>query len=120
MFKKFDSSLFDDPSFKEDSVREVVILPILERLGYYPSGNQKIIRSKSLVHPFIYIGTRQHKVRIIPDYTLYYDEQPIIIVDAKSPIENLDYPAHVQQAYSYAIHPDIKAKYFSLCNGRDL
>lgn len=120
MFDDFIESLFDDPDFKEDSVREVIITPILRRLGYHNTGNQTLSRSKSLKQPFIYVGTRKHPVTIIPDYTLNFKGTPVAILDAKSPVESLDASSHVQQAYSYAIHPEIRTKYFALCNGRRL
>lgn len=120
MFANFDPALFDDLSFKEDSVREVVILPILSRLGYHPSGNQCVVRSKVLEFPFIYVGTRRHPVKVVPDYTLTFDGRPVLILDAKSPSEDLGAPANLQQAYSYAIHPEIRTEHFALCNGRRL
>lgn len=120
MFTNFDPGLFEDPDFKEDSVREVIIAPMLARLGYHPIGMQTVVRSKSLVQPFIYAGTRRHPVTIIPDYTLCFDGKPVAVLDAKSPNERIDLPAHVQQAYSYAIHPEIRTHHFALCNGRRL
>ena len=41
MFPDCDPSLFDDMEFKEDSVREVIIAPILARLGYSLGSNIK-------------------------------------------------------------------------------
>lgn len=120
MFHRFDPRLFSDPNFKEDSVREVIITPMLSRLGYHPTGEQTVVRSKSLVQPFIYVGTRKHPVTTIPDYTLYFQDSPILVLDAKSPSENIAAAAHVQQAYSYAIHPEIRVNHFALCNGRKL
>jgi len=120
MFPNFDPKLLDEPGFKEDSVREVIITPILTRLGYHASGKSRVVRSKSLVHPFIFIGTTKRPVTIIPDYTLLHDEQPIFILDAKAPTEDLMAAANVQQAYSYAIHPEIRSVHFGLCNGKEL
>jgi hypothetical protein len=120
MFSDFDQALLDDPEFKEDSVREEIIVPILRRLGYRASGPSCIIRSKTLVHPYIYIGTRKHPVKIIPDYTLLHDNKTILILDAKSPSEDIQKKSHIQQAYSYAIHPEIRCKHFALCNGKQL
>lgn len=120
MFENFDASLFDDPDFKEDSVREVIIVPMLHRLGYHLTGDQTVSRSKSLVQPFIYAGTRRHPVTIIPDYTLNFLGNPVAILDAKSPAESVASTAHIQQAYSYAIHPEVRTKHFALCNGRRL
>lgn len=34
MIDNFDLSSLDDPEFKEDSVREEVIAPLLRKLGY--------------------------------------------------------------------------------------
>lgn len=59
MFDEFDFKLLDDPDFKEDSVREELILPIIKKLGYSASGDSRIIRSKSLVHPYVAIGSQQ-------------------------------------------------------------
>lgn len=118
MFPEFDPSLFDDPEFKEDSVREVIISPILTRLGYTPSGENRVVRSKVLNHPFIYAGTRKVPVKMIPDYTLKSGEKVILILDAKQPREDILRREAVQQAYSYAIHPEIKSEHFALCNGR--
>ena len=101
-------------------MREVIIVPILNRLGYTPSGPNRIIRSKSLTHPFIYGGTRKVPIALIPDYTLVSEEATVLILDAKHPSEDILSCTNVQQAYSYAIHPDIKCQHFALCNGKTL
>lgn len=101
-------------------MREVIIVPTLCRLGYHPTGIQTVVRSKTLKQPFIYVGTRRHPVTIIPDYTLYYEGRPVLVLDAKSPTESVTSTANVQQAYSYAIHPEIRVDHFALCNGRRL
>jgi predicted type IV restriction endonuclease len=120
MFQNFSKELFSDPSFKEDSVREIIILPILSKLGYHPTGNQTVVRSKKLVQPFIYVGTRRHPVISVPDYTLYFNTRPVMVLDAKNPKESVTSPANVQQAYSYAIHPEVRTNHFGLCNGKRL
>lgn len=120
MFDGIQSTTFDDPEFKEDSVRELVIAPILSKLGYGPSGGVRVTRSKTLKHPFIRVGTRNHAVTTVPDYTFYVDDKPRFVLDAKSPNENILAEDHLQQAYSYAIHPEIRCNEFGLCNGREL
>jgi hypothetical protein len=120
MFAGLTKKAFDDPDFKEDAVREVVLAPMLVRLGYAVTGSTRVIRSKSLKHPFIRIGTRSHPVNIIPDYTLIMGERAVFILDAKGPAESVLDPAHVQQAYSYAMHPEVACREFGLCNGRQL
>lgn len=76
MFDEFDFNILNDPDFKEDAVREEIILPIIKGLGYTLSGNSKIVRSKSLIHPYVAIGSKQRKVSIIPDYVFYSDGKP--------------------------------------------
>ena len=115
----FDYKLLDDPEFKEDSVREEIIVPIIKGLGYTANGPGKIIRSRKLLHPFVSIGSQQKKINIVPDYLFEIDNKPIWVLEAKSPEQNIVNSVHVEQAYSYAMHNEIRAKYFALCNGRE-
>jgi hypothetical protein len=119
LFTSFDFSVLDSPEFKEDAVREELIAPLVKELGYLPSGNNKVIRSKNLKHPFVHIGTKPHRVSIIPDYTFVVGEKPRWILDAKAPTESLTEGKNPEQAYSYAIHPEIRVEYYALCNGRE-
>jgi len=120
MFEDFDFSLLNDPEFKEDAVREEIVAPILNRLGYTASGPNRIIRSRSLKHPFVSIGTQQRKINIIPDYLLCIESKNAFILDAKAPTQILRNSTHVEQAYSYAIHPNVRVPVYSLCNGREI
>lgn len=120
MLEKFDFSILDDPEFKEDSVREELISPLLKELGYDVIKNPKITRSKSLTHPFVYIGSKKYEVKIIPDYLLTINDDYRWILDAKSPKENIRSGKNPEQAFSYAIHPEIRAKRYALCNGKEL
>ncbi len=120
MFSDFNFQLLDDPGFKEDSVREEILFPILKRLGYTASGNCGIIRSKNLVHPFVKIGTQSVKINIIPDYILTYNGECIAVIDAKSPKQDIIKSSHVEQVYSYSIHPDVRVNRYGLCNGKKL
>jgi len=115
----FDFSLLDSADFKEDSVREEIIMPILRALGYSSSGPNKIIRSKALLHPFITIGSKRRPVQLIPDYLLSVDRNFTMVLDAKAPDEEIKLGDNVEQVYSYAVHPEIRVPYFALCNGRE-
>jgi hypothetical protein len=116
----FDPSLLDDPEFKEDSVREEIIVPILKRLGYSASGPYKIVRSKALLHPFVMIGSKKHTVTIVPDYLLHSEGRPALVLDAKRLDAKLVRSKHAEQAYSYAIHPDVRVRFYALCSGHQL
>lgn len=77
------NSIQTNPDFKEDSVREVIILPILHKLGYT---DENIIRSKTLQHPFLKVGSNKKiPIRLIPDYSLKVENSFAWILDAKSP-----------------------------------
>lgn len=115
----FDFSLLNDPEFKEDAVREEIITPVLKALGYNSYGENRIIRSRKLKHPFVSIGSQRKEISIIPDYVLEINSMPSWILEAKAPSENLLNTCHVEQAYSYAIHPEIRAKYYALSNGKE-
>lgn len=117
LFKDFNFSLLDDPRFKEESVREELIGPLIKDLGYSNSGDTQVIRNHGLKHPFVSIGSSRKNVTIIPDYLMQVNEKPAWILEAKSPTEQITDTKHIEQAYSYAIHPEIRVNYFALCNG---
>ncbi|MBN2590827.1 MAG: type I restriction enzyme HsdR N-terminal domain-containing protein [Sedimentisphaerales bacterium] len=119
-FDTFDFSCLASQDFKEDSVREVIIVPLLHSLGYADVGLNMILRSKTVSHPFVHIGSQKRPVNLIPDYTLSVGNKPAWVLDAKAPSESVQNSAHLEQVYSYAIHPDIRVKLFALCNGKEL
>jgi 16S rRNA G966 N2-methylase RsmD len=115
LFSTFDFSQLQSPNFKEDAVREEIILPILKHLGY---NGYQIVRSKNLQHPFLTTGSKKRPITLIPDYLLKVDDNYAWVLDAKSPNENIRFGDNIEQVYSYSIHPEIRTKYFALCNGR--
>ncbi|WP_333875670.1 hypothetical protein [Methylobacter sp.] len=120
LFKDFEFDILKSNDFKEDSVREELITPILHRLGYKSHGDYKIQRGKALNHPYVLIGTQKQKINIFPDYILSVKKNVACVLDAKSPKENIRNGKNVEQAYSYAIHPDVRASLYALCNGNEL
>lgn len=120
LFEAFDFDLLDSPDFKEDSVREELILPILRALGYSSKGTNRIVRSKRIEHPFVSIGSKEARITNFPDYLLEVDGRYAWVLDAKGPAEDAISGPNKQQAYFYAIHPDIDVQLYALCNGREL
>ncbi|MCX5781460.1 MAG: DNA methyltransferase [Elusimicrobia bacterium] len=115
LFEKLNfKKIKDDPNFKEDSVREVIVLPILKELGYQ---QKNIVRSKTLQHPFLKIGSKKRPIKLIPDYCLKIGNSIPWVLDAKSPDEHILDSDHIEQVYSYSSHPEIRSTYFALCNG---
>ena len=78
MLEEFDFDLLENPEFREDSVREEIIVPIIKELGYSASGKNRIVRSRRLKHPFVSIGSGRINVSIIPDYLLMVGEDPLL------------------------------------------
>ena len=115
----FDFNLLDNPEFQEDSVREELIIPIVKGLGYSANKPNQIIRSRKLLHPFVSIGSKRKDIYIIPDYLFEVDGKPAWILDAKSPTEEIIKSQNVEQAYSYAIHSEVRVNFFALCNGKE-
>ena len=120
IFGDFDFELLKDPEFREDSVREEIVMRLLSALGYSSSPPHRIIRSRRLTHPFVYIGTKPHPVTIIPDYLIQKDGENAWTLDAKAPSEVITSGKHVEQVYSYAIHKEIRVPLYALCNGHRL
>ena len=108
-------SLVSNEDFKEDSVRETIILPILKRLGYT---DENIVRSKKLEHPILKLGSNKKiPITLIPDYLLRSDVGYLFVLDAKSPRNKITDSENVEQVYSYAMHPEVYCSFFALCNG---
>lgn len=116
---KFDYEVLNNSEFKEDSVREEIIMPLLKALGYNYAGSYKIVRSRKLQHPFTMIGAHKYKISIFPDYILECDGKCVCIIEAKAPTESLDNEEYVGQAYSYAVHREVAARFYALCNGKE-
>jgi hypothetical protein len=115
----FDFSLLDSPDFKEDSVREDLIMPMLKQLGYSSHGGNKIVRSKRVKHPFVSVGAKELPLTNFPDYLLEVKGKYAWVLDAKAPNEDIKTGKNVEQTYFYAIHPEIRVNFYALCNGRE-
>lgn len=115
----FDYDILDNPEFKEDSVREELITPLIKALGYDYKGKYRIVRSRKLQHPFTMIGASKYKISIYPDYVLECNGKCVCIIEVKAPSESLDNEKYIGQAYSYAVHREVRAKFYALCNGKE-
>ncbi len=65
------------------------------------------------------VGARRRKLTNFPDYLLEVDDKYVWVLDAKDPNENITSGRNVEQVYFYAIHPEIRAPWFALCNGKE-
>jgi hypothetical protein len=108
-------------SFNETDVREEIIAPLLRRLGYRSGTKYNIIREQSLRYPQLSLGRKIPKkdppLRGKADYILEVEDRLRWTIEAKAPevpIQDDD----IQQAWTYANHPEVRGIYFVLCNGR--
>ncbi len=107
--------------FKEQDVREEIITPILKKLGYSSFDENNLIkRETKLKHPYTRFGSEYKKASQFPDYIIKVDKKTAFTIEAKSPKEDITKGKNVEQAYSYAININVKAKRFVLCNGKEI
>ena len=104
-------TLADIPDFKEASVREFIISPILNQLGFK---SQDIILEKGIQ---IQTGSKKQLTTVYADYVLKIDKRFMCVIEAKAPQKNINSNELVEQAFSYASHNSIRSNYFALCNG---
>lgn len=119
LYKDFDFSALNDPDFEESSVREEIISPLLKSLNYKAFGKNKILREKGITHPFVQTGSMKREIINFPDYLLQVDGKYKWVLDAKKPNEGVKTGKNKEQAYFYAIHPEIRVNLYALCNGHE-
>ncbi len=118
--------MYKTPAFErmnEADVREEVIAPLLRRLGYSSGSDYDIIREQSLRYPRQFLGRKDIKkdpeLRGKADYVLEVKKRLTWVIEAKPPSASIRID-DIQQAWTYASHPEIRAVYFVICNGRNL
>lgn len=112
----------DFDSMTEADVREIVVRPLLHRLGY-AHGTQANIRTEvPLRYGNAFLGRKNPKkdpplagrADYICDATSY-GRWTVEVKSPRQPISQDD----VEQAHTYSAHPEIAAAYFLVTNGRD-
>ena len=115
IYSDFDFNKLNSSDFKEDSVREILILPLLKELGYQEAS---IERSKTLKDPILRLGSNKKiPIKYFPDYCLKVENNYAWVLDAKAPSESVISHDNIEQVYCYAYHKEIRSTYFALCNG---
>ncbi len=113
----------DWSQFGEADVREEIIAPLLARLNYQTGTDNNIIRELSLRYEKSYLGLKNpHKdwpLRGKADYICEVKKKIRWTIEAKSPSREISIE-DIEQAYTYARHPEVRAIYFCICNGREL
>ena len=102
----------------EVDVCQDLISPLLVRLGYSRGGIHNLQREMPLRYPREYLGRKKKGDRPLlgfADYVLEAGCRVRWTLEAKPPIAI----SHddIEQAFSYARHPEVNGQYFVLCNG---
>ncbi len=112
----------DFDTMNEADVREIIVRPLLHRLGYRHGTEANIRTEVSLRYGYAFLGRKRPgkdaELRGRADYICEVISYGRWVVEVKAPNEPLDRDA-VEQAHSYSAHPDINASYFLLSNGRE-
>lgn len=109
----------------ETDVREDIIVPLLHRLGYEQGSKNNIKREQYLTirYPKEYLGRKNPNtdpiLRGYADYILEVEDKVRWVVEAKSPANAIT-EDDVEQAYTYAKHPEVAAVLYCLCDGQEL
>ncbi len=101
-------------------MREEIIAPLLRRLGYRSGTANNILRELTLRYPKKPLGHKKETDPVLrgkADYVLEVEGPIRWVIEAKPPSEDFTLDA-IEQAYSYASHPEVRAVLFAICNGR--
>lgn len=107
-------------AMNEADVREEVIAPLIRRLGYRTGTEHNVRREVDLRYSSVQLGRQKQSdppLRGRADYILEAGGKVRWVVEAKAPSEELD-DLIAAQAWTYANHPDVRATYFLVTNGR--
>lgn len=112
----------DFARFSEADVREEVIAPLLRHLGYKTGTENDVIREQPLRYDKSFLGRKNPKrdwpLRGRADYICEAQGRVRWTIEAKPPGNGIALD-DIEQAYTYAIHPEVRAVYFCLCDGHE-
>jgi len=101
-------------------VRETVVRPLLHALGYKQFTANNIRTEVPLRYPNLFLGKKKRKdppLRGKADYVCEVISHGRWVVEAKA--SNVEISRDdIEQAHSYSAHPEIRAIYFLVTNGR--
>jgi hypothetical protein len=112
----------DFTTMNEQDVREEIVRPLLTRLGYSHGADAYVQTEVPLTYSKAFLGrknpTKDPELRGRADYVCGVTAAGRWVVEVKAPGELLTEQV-VQQAHTYAAHPEVAAFYFLITNGRE-
>jgi hypothetical protein len=105
----------------ETDVRETIVRPLLHRLGYEQGTQANIKTEQTFRYAKTFLGRKKPDkdpgIAGRADYILEVASYGRWVVEAKPPNEKIDRDA-IEQAHTYAAHPEVAAIFFLVTNGR--
>lgn len=117
-----DKAIAEGPTYNEQKVRMQLINPIVKALGYADGENVYMELEERLSYPYTQVGRRSKKdvpIGFADYWAGVKGARGSFIIEAKAGSVAIDQLA-IEQAHSYAAHPQCSANYFMLCNGSEL
>ncbi|MCR4524625.1 type I restriction enzyme HsdR N-terminal domain-containing protein [Bosea sp. 47.2.35] len=112
----------DFGTMNETDVREILVRPLLDRLGYKHGTSANIRTEVTLRYASHFLGRKNPKndppLVGRADYVCDATSYGRWVVEVKAPQHALTQD-DVEQAHTYSAHPEIAASYFLLTNGRE-
>jgi hypothetical protein len=112
---------FDFRAMGETDVREEILAPLIRHLGYRSGSEHHVIREQWLTHKQLQLGRRSKDDPYLKgkaDYVCIAGGRVSWVVEAKAGSVDIG-QEDIDQAWSYASHPEIRAVYFLVSNGRE-
>lgn len=110
-------------NLNESDIREEILAPLIRQLGYRSGTSNNVIREQSLRYPMQFLGRKDPQkdpaLRGKADYILEVQQRVRWVIEAKAPEVPVGLD-EIEQAWTYASHPEVRAVFFLLCNGRVL
>ena len=112
---------YDFDTLNETDIREEIVAPLLRILGYRSGAENNVIREQPLNYPKSFLGRKKGSDPILrggANYICEIQKQVRWVIEAKSPDAAIGLESE-EQSWSYANHPEIRAVYFCLANGKE-
>jgi hypothetical protein len=107
-------------AMNETDVREILVRPLIERLGYAHGTDATILTEKTLRYDRAFLGRKKPNDPALigrADYICEVISYGRWVVEVKAPSEELSHDV-TEQAHTYASHPEIASSFFMVTNGR--
>lgn len=108
----------DFSNWNEDAIREQVIAPLVQMLGYEKDSDYEVDYEKSFKKQDMFLQAGSGgKNRLKLDYIFNIRKNNFWIIEAKKGKQKDISEDELQQAYLYSLHPKVNCRYFAVTNG---